>query len=57
VELKMIIDSLQLIEKQVIVKRFYEDKTQKEVAKELNISQAQVSRIELKALKTLKKAI
>ena len=34
--------------------RFFEGKTQMEVAEEINISQAQVSRLEKNALKTLK---
>ena len=36
-------------------KRYYEDMTQMEIAKELGISQAQVSRLEKNAIRTLKK--
>lgn len=38
-------------EKTIIYKRYYLDKTQMEIAKELDISQAQVSRLEKSALK------
>ena len=39
--------------KRDIQKRYYLDKTQMEIAEELNISQAQVSRLEKNALKTM----
>lgn len=41
-------------EKDIIEMRFYEGKTQMEVAKEIGISQAQVSRLEKNALKIMK---
>ncbi len=41
-------------EKEIIRMRFYDGRTQMEVAKELGISQAQVSRLEKNALKTMK---
>lgn len=41
-------------ERHIINLRFYEGKTQMEVAKEIDISQAQVSRLEKNALKTLR---
>ena len=41
-------------ERHIIELRFYEGKTQMEVAKEVGISQAQVSRLEKGALKTMK---
>ena len=41
-------------EKHIIEMRFYEGKTQMEVADEIGISQAQVSRLEKNALKTMK---
>ena len=41
-------------EKHLIQLRFYEGKTQMEVAEEIGISQAQVSRLEKNALKTMK---
>lgn len=40
-------------EKKVIYKRYYQDKTQMEIAEELEISQAQVSRLEKSALKEM----
>ena len=42
-------------EKHIINLRFYKGRTQMEVAKELGISQAQVSRLEKTALKAMKK--
>lgn len=41
-------------EKYIIELRFFEGKTQMEVAKEIKISQAQVSRLEKNALRTMK---
>ena len=41
-------------EKHIIELRFYEGRTQMEVAQEIHISQAQVSRLEKSALKTMK---
>ena len=38
-------------EKNIIINRFYENKTQMEIAQEIGISQAQVSRLEKNALK------
>ncbi len=40
-------------EKRIIYSRYYDDKTQTEIALELGISQAQVSRLEKNALKTM----
>ncbi|MDR2201980.1 MAG: RNA polymerase sporulation sigma factor SigG [Clostridiales bacterium] len=44
-------------EKQILLLRFYEGKTQIEVSSEIGISQAQVSRLEKNAVSTLKKNI
>ncbi len=44
-------------EKRILLLRFYEGKTQMEVAKEVGISQAQVSRLEKSAIDTMKKNI
>ena len=41
-------------ENHIINLRFFEGKTQMEVAEEIHISQAQVSRLEKNALKTMK---
>lgn len=40
-------------EKNIIINRFYENKTQMEIAQEIGISQAQVSRLEKNALKII----
>ena len=44
-------------EKQILSARFYDSKTQMEVASSLGISQAQVSRLEKGAIETLRKAV
>ena len=41
-------------ERRIIEMRFYQGKTQMEVASELSISQAQISRIEKNALKSMR---
>ena len=41
-------------EKHIILLRFFQGKTQMEVAEEIQISQAQVSRLEKSALKNMK---
>ena len=48
------IEELNAREKQVIIMRYYLDKTQSEIAKELGVSQVQVSRIENKVLNEMK---
>lgn len=52
--LKQLIDNLGKREKEVILLRFYKEKTQSEVAKVLGITQVQVSRIEKKVLSSMK---
>ena len=44
-------------ERKIIILRYFRDKTQSEVAKELGVSQVQVSRIEGRILKKLKEDI
>lgn len=44
-------------EREILLMRFYQGKTQVEVSEEIGISQAQVSRLEKNAKKTLKKYI
>ena len=51
------IDGLSSREKYILDQRFIVGKTQMEVAEELDISQAQVSRLEKKAIKELKKVL
>lgn len=52
--LKDIIASLPSREKQIIALRFFEDRTQSEIAKKLGVSQVQVSRLECKIIEKLK---
>src|SRR5690554_3445489 len=54
ISLKDAIDRLPEREQNIIKLRFYKGKTQMEVAKEINISQAQVSRLEKNALKSMR---
>ena len=51
------IDNLDTREKYILDERFITGKTQMEIAQELNISQAQVSRLEKGAIKCLKKIL
>ena len=52
--LRELIKNLTAREKQIIIMRYYLDKTQSEIAKELGVSQVQISRIENKVLLDLK---
>lgn len=54
ISLKAAIDRLSNRENQIIKMRYFQGKTQMEVAEEIDISQAQVSRLEKKALKSMK---
>ena len=54
ISLKAAIDHLSDREHKIINMRYFEGKTQMEVAEEINISQAQVSRLEKKALRSMK---
>lgn len=55
--MREMINNLSAREKQIIIMRYYLDKTQAEIAKELGVSQVQVSRIENKVLKDLREGI
>ncbi len=55
--LREMIEKLDAREKQVIIMRYYLDKTQSEIANELGVSQVQVSRIENKVLKEMRENI
>lgn len=52
--LREAINRLNQRERHIIDLRFYEGKTQMEVAQEIGISQAQVSRLEKNALKAMR---
>ena len=51
---KQLINGLEDRDKEVILLRFYKDKTQSQVAKILGITQVQVSRIERRILENMK---
>lgn len=55
--LNKIINSLEKRDKEIILLRYYKDKTQSEVGKILEISQVQVSRIEKRILEKMKKEL
>jgi len=55
--MKQLIGRLKPKERQVIVLRYFQDKTQMEVAKAIGVSQVQVSRIEKKVLQSLREAL
>ena len=55
--LKELISGLDDREKQIIILRYYSDRTQSEVAKELGVSQVQVSRLETKIIEKMKRKI
>lgn len=57
VVLRDLIDSLDERDKKIIILRYYRDKTQSEIAKELGVSQVQVSRLEAKVLERMKKEL
>ena len=57
IALKKAINDLTTREKNILDKRYVIGKTQMEIAEELGISQAQVSRLEKNAIKTLKKTL
>ncbi len=52
--IREMIEKLSAREKQIIIMRYYFDKTQSEIAKELGVSQVQVSRIENRVLSEMK---
>ena len=54
IAIKQLIEKLSTREKEIILLRFYKEKTQSEVAKVLGITQVQVSRIEKKVLNSMK---
>ena len=54
ISLNEAMNTLDQRERKILSMRFFEGKTQMEVAKEIHISQAQVSRLEKNALKTMK---
>ena len=55
IALKEILNQLEPKERQIIILRYFEDKTQSDIAKKMGISQVQVSRIEKKVLLRIRK--
>ena len=57
IAIEQILEKLNDKEKYIIIKRYFNDKTQSELATELGVSQAQISRIEKNALDRMKKRV
>jgi RNA polymerase sporulation-specific sigma factor len=57
IALKEVLDKLPEREKKVLLMRFFEDKTQSEIAALLNLSQVQISRIERAALHRIRRLL
>jgi RNA polymerase sporulation-specific sigma factor len=57
IALKQLIENLELKEKEIIILRYFKDKTQMQVAKILGISQVQVSRIEKRILASMREKL
>lgn len=57
IALRQVLDTLKPREKQIIILRYFKEKTQVQIAKLLGISQVQVSRIEKKILEDMKNRI
>lgn len=57
IAIEQMLEKLNDKEKKIIEKRYFQDKTQIELAEELGVSQAQISRIEKNALEKLKKKV
>ena len=57
IAIEQVLGKLSDKEKYIIIKRYFNDKTQSELAEELGVSQAQISRIEKNALERMKKRV
>jgi RNA polymerase sporulation-specific sigma factor len=57
IAVRQVLETLKPREKQIIILRYFKEKTQVQIAKMLGISQVQVSRIEKKILQDIKKKI
>ena len=55
--LKELVEELEERDKEIIIRRYFNNQTQSQVAKELQISQVQVSRLEKKILKSMREKI
>lgn len=55
--MEQLMATLEEDEKELIILRYYEDKTQTEVAKKLGVSQVQVSRLEKKILRRMRSSL
>ena len=54
IAIRQIIESLKPKEQQIVYMRYFHDKTQSEIAKEIGVSQVQISRLEKRILQTIR---
>ena len=54
IAIRQVIASLKPKEQQIVFMRYFHDKTQSEIAKEIGVSQVQISRLEKRILKTMR---
>lgn len=52
--LRELMEGLEKRDREIILRRYYDDQTQSQIAKDLNISQVQVSRLEKKILRSMR---
>ena len=57
ITIEQMLDNLSEKERDIIIKRYFKDKTQIELAEELGVSQAQISRIEKGALTRIRNKV
>ena len=57
IALRQVLETLKPRERQIIILRYFKEKTQVQISKLLGISQVQVSRIEKKILEDIRKKI
>ena len=54
IAIRQVISTLKPKEQQIVYMRYFHDKTQSEIAKEIGVSQVQISRLEKRILKTMR---
>ena len=55
--LKKLVTGLDCRDREIILRRYFDNQTQNQVARELNISQVQVSRLEKKILRSMREKL
>ena len=57
IAIKQVIESLKPKEQQIVYLRYFHDKTQSEIAREIGVSQVQISRLEKRILQTIRERL